>query len=164
MDFVISDTRICGSKLFPHSTMSSSSQNATTAGPASSGGSSLAASSTVPASVTTANPAVSSGGGSLTASNSNPTPHAMISSSGTSREGDLASSNSMDAGLTSGSAFSRVECLPTGDAKPFTWDVADNLVEYEDHDHHFLVPFPSRVEWMLSHTATVESTGMFCVL
>jgi hypothetical protein len=141
----------------------SNHQHAVTAGPTTSGASSLATSSNSNFSAMTARPAASSGVGSLAASSSKSGSQSMISGSGTSRERDLASSSSADVGLLSGSAAKGVECTPTGDEKPSTWNKNGEVVDYFTPRHHAILPFPSPAAWNLSHRAVSDDIGMFCM-
>src|ERR1700721_3748414 len=142
---------------------SSTRQHATTTQPATSGGSSLAASNiTDPA--MTVNPAGSSGGGSLVTSSSTSTSQSMVPSSANSREGDLASSSSANDHLVSGTtARSALECVPTGDSRPSTWDQNGEVIDYNDTYHPTLLPFPSHGAWKSSHTAIVDDIRKFCI-
>jgi hypothetical protein len=141
----------------------SAHQHAVTAGPTTGGTSSLATSNSINDSAMTSDPAVSSGGDSLAPSSSKSASQSMISGSVPNREGDLASSSSADVGLLSGSAASVVECLPTGDEKPSTWNKNGEVVDYFIARHHALLPFPSVALWNLSHRTVSDNIGMFCM-
>lgn len=138
-------------------------QHAVTAGPTTSGASGLATSSNIDVSVMTIDPAVSSRVDSLAASSSNSGSQSMIPSSCTSREGDLASSSSADIGLLPGSAVSGVECIPTGDEKPSTWNKNGEVVDYLIPRHHALLPFSPPALWNLSHQTVSDEIGTFCM-
>lgn len=143
-------------------TSSSPGDSAMTAGPTAGGASSLATSNSTDDSAMTASPAVSSGGGSLATSSSKPASQLMVPSSVNNREGDLTSSSSADVGPLPGSATSTVDCLPTGDEKPSTWNKNGEVVDYLIPRHHALLPFPSPGLWNLSHKTVSGSIGMFC--
>jgi hypothetical protein len=142
----------------------SAHRHATTAGPSTGGASSLAASNTIDDLAMIVDPAVLSGGDTLATSSSKSASQSMIPSSVNNREGDLASSSSVDVGALSGSATSGVECLPTGDEKPSTWNKNGDVVDYFIPRHNALLPFPSPALWSLSHQTVSDNIGMFCML